>query len=83
MDREALDREYRQRLHAIGLPGDEIQKLVQQMRVIDVALDAGCCPQCQRPIAPNIRVEPAGTGTAWYGYQCECGFLGTRIEAET
>jgi hypothetical protein len=82
MDRQALDLEYQRRLHAIGVPTPDVLQLMERVRQVNAALDAGDCPDCGRPVQEKHRVEPAPPDAAWYGYKCVCGFLATRIEPE-
>ena len=83
IERQALDEEYRRRLHAIGLPAEHVNLLMRQLAAVNAALDVGCCPECWLPIADKTRNEDADKASAWFGYACPCGWQGTRIEAET
>ncbi len=83
IERQLLDDEYRRRLHAIGLPAEQVALLMSQLQAMNAALDVGCCPQCGSRIGTKTRNEDAGRGSAWFGYACSCGWQGTRIEPET
>jgi hypothetical protein len=78
------EEECRRRLHAIGLPGRDINMLMAELGRTNAALDLGMCPWCGEPIAEHKhRAEDAGHGQVWFEYQCECGYMGMRLELES
>jgi hypothetical protein len=76
---------YRRALLDGGVPEDQINNLIEDMRVKDEKIDALICPNCTAPltrIEDKRQAGPTEVAGKWFNYRCtaRCGWFADRCE---